>query len=48
LQKSLEEQLQGEVKKYREDLRFYTKEKRHLKKELEALKVSVAEMHMTV
>jgi hypothetical protein len=29
-------------------LRFYTKEKRHLKKELEALKVSVAEMHMTV
>jgi len=30
------------IKKHREELRFYRKEKRPLKKELEALKVSVA------
>jgi len=42
LQKSLEEQIKGEVKKHRQDLRFDRKEKRQLKKELEALKVSVA------
>ena len=40
--------MNGEVKKHREDLRFYRKEKRELKKEFEALKVSVAQMHMTV
>ena len=34
--------MNGEVKKHREDLRFYRKEKRELKKEFEALKVSVA------
>jgi hypothetical protein len=34
--------MKGEVKKHKEDLRFDRKEKRQLKKELEALKVSVA------
>ena len=48
LQKSLEEQMKGEVKKYGEDLRIYRTEKQQLKKELEALKVSVAYMHTTV
>ena len=36
------------MKKHREELSFYRKEKRQLKKELEALKVSVVQMHMTV
>jgi len=40
VKKSLEEQMKGKVKKYQEDLRFYSKEKRQLKKELEALKVA--------
>ena len=40
--------MNGEVKKHREELRFYRKEKRQLKKELGALKVSVAKMYMTV
>jgi hypothetical protein len=44
LQKSLEEQVKGEAKKLQDDLTFYSKEK---EKELEALKVSVAYMHMT-
>jgi len=48
LQKSLEEQMKNKEKKHQEDLRFYSKEKRQLKKELEALKVSVAHMHMTL
>ena len=48
LQKSLEEQMKGEVKKHQEDLRFYVKEKWQLKKELEVLKVSVAYMHKTL
>jgi len=39
--------MKGEVKKYQEDLKFYWKEKRQLKKELEAQKVSVAYIHMT-
>jgi hypothetical protein len=43
----MEEQMKGEVKKYQEDLKFNSKEKRQLKKELEALKASVAYMHMT-
>ena len=34
--------MKGEVKKHKEDLRFHRTEKRQLKKELEALKVSVA------
>ena len=40
--------MKGEVKKYGEDLRIYRTEKQQLKKELEALKVSVAYMHTTV
>ena len=31
-----------EIEKYLEELRFYRKEKRQLKKDLEALRVSVA------
>jgi uncharacterized protein YlxW (UPF0749 family) len=46
LQEGLEEQ-KGEVKKHQEDLRYYWKEKRQLKKELEALNVSVAYVHVT-
>ena len=34
--------MNGEIKKHREELRFYRKEKRQLKKDLEALRVSVA------
>jgi len=34
--------MNGEVKKHQEELRFYRREKQQLKKELEALKVSVA------
>jgi len=45
LQKSSEEQMNGEIKKHQEELRFYRKEKRQLKKELETLKVSVAYIH---
>ena len=48
LQKSWEEQMKGKEKKHREDLRFYSREKRQLKKELAGLKVSVPHMHMTV
>ena len=40
--------MKGAVKKFQVDRRCYRKEKRQLKKELEALKVSVAYMHMTV
>ena len=40
--------MKGKEKKYGEDLRFYSKEKWQLKKQLEALKVSVAYMHMTL
>ena len=36
------------IKKQWEELSFYRKEKRQLKKEMEALKVSVASMHVTV
>jgi len=45
LQKSWEEEMNGVmngVKKHREELRFYRREKQQLKKELEGLKVSVA------
>ena len=40
--------MKGEVKKLQEDLGYYMKEKRRLKKELEALKVSVAYTIMTL
>ena len=48
LQKSFEEQLKGEERKHHTDLKFYMREKRQLKKELAALKVSVPYLHMTV
>ena len=41
------EQMNREVKKHQEDSRFHSMEKRRLKKELEALRVSAAYMHMT-
>jgi pantothenate synthetase len=44
----MKEQLNGKEKKQLEDLRVYPKEKQQLKKKLEALKVSVAFMHVTV
>ena len=39
--------MKGKVNKHQEDSRFYLKEKRLLKKHVEALEVSVAYMHMT-
>jgi len=48
LRKSFEEQLKGEERKHHTDMKFYTREKRQLRKELEALKVSVPYMRMTL
>lgn len=40
--------MKGKEKKHQEDLRFYSKEKRQLKKELAGLKVSVPHINITL